>query len=283
RGIVWTSPVASAQVKSALLVAGIQASGETTLREPVLSRDHTERMLEAFGVPLRRAGATVRVAGGRPLRATRLAVPGDLSSAAFLLAAAATRPGGEVIVRDVGVNPTRTGFLEILTRMGADVRLGRERVEAGEPVADVTVRGGRLRGTNVQAAEIPALVDEIPILAVTALFADGETCIRGAGELRVKEVDRLAALEGELGRLGAAIRADGDALIIQGGRSLVGAAVSSRGDHRMAMSLAVAALQAAGETRIADVGCVETSFPGFADALRLVAPECGLRDSARHA
>lgn len=266
-GRSWRSPVASAQVKSAILLAGLQAAGETTVLEPGLSRDHTERMLSAFGAALERVEGGVRLRGGARLRAAEIRIPGDLSSAAFFLVAAAIRPGAELLVEGVGVNPTRTGILGVLERMGARVRRGQERVSGGEPVADLAVQGGRLGGVRVDPAEIPGLVDEIPALAVAAALAEGETVVAGAGELRVKEVDRLAALEGELGKLGAAIRVEGESLRIQGGRPLRGAPVSSRGDHRMAMSLAVAALAAAGETRIHDVGCVETSFPGFLEQL----------------
>jgi 3-phosphoshikimate 1-carboxyvinyltransferase len=278
RGIAWRSPVASAQVKSALLLAGFQAAGETSVSEPFLSRDHTERMLPAFGVPVQRDGSRVSISGGQRLRATSLRVPGDLSSAAFFLAAAAIDPAGEVEIRGVGVNPTRTGILGALERMGARIRRHDLRAEAGEPVADLGIRGGRLTGIRLRAAEIPALIDELPILAVAALFAEGETLIEGAAELRVKEVDRLAALEGELSRLGGEIRVEGDTLRIRGGRRLTGGTVESRGDHRMAMSLAVAALFAEGETTIRDVGCVDTSFPGFADALRSVTSAAALRE-----
>ena len=278
RGIAWTSPVASAQVKSAILLAGLQATGETSVREPVVSRDHTERMLQAFGVPVRRRETALTVTGGARLRAARLTVPADLSSAAFFLVAAAARPGAEVCLPGVGVNPTRTGLLEILERMGARVERARLREEGGEPVADLVVRGAGLRGTRVESDLVPRCIDEIPALAVAAVLAAGETVIEGAGELRVKEVDRLSALAGELGRLGAVVRVEGDGLRIQGGTSLRGGTVSSRGDHRMAMSLAVAGLFAAGETVVRDVACVETSFPGFAEALSSVAPGCELRE-----
>ena len=278
RGIGWESPVASAQVKSAILLAGIQAVGETSVGEPVLSRDHTERMLAAFGVSVRREGTRVALRGPARLRATSVAVPGDVSSAAFFLVAAAAQPGREVTLRGVGVNPTRTGLLEALEAMGARLEVRGERVEAGEPLADLHVRGATLRATRILPAQVPRLIDEIPILAVAAALADGETVIEGAGELRVKEVDRLAALCGELARLGVDIREEGDGLRIRGRRPLKGAAVSSRGDHRMAMGLAVAALSADGETVVQDVDCVETSFPGFADRLRALAPECGLRE-----
>ena len=278
RGIAWRSPVASAQLKSAILLAGLQAEGETSVTEPILSRDHTERMLTAFGVTPRREGATVTIAGGARLTAAALSIPGDLSSAAFFLAAAAVPGGGGVCVRDVGVNPTRTGILEVLEAMGARVRRDGRRVEAGEPVADLTVSGARLRGVEISADLIPRLVDEVPVLAVIAALADGETTITGAGELRVKEVDRLSAMAEEFGRLGATVAVTADSLRVQGGARLRGGVVSSRGDHRMAMSLAVAALFADGETTIREVACVDTSFPGFARLLVEVAPACGLAE-----
>jgi 3-phosphoshikimate 1-carboxyvinyltransferase len=283
RGIAWASPVASAQVKSAILLAGLQAEGETTVSEPSLSRDHTERMLAAFGAPPRRDGGAVTVGGGARLAAADIRVPGDPSSAAFFLVAAAARPGAEIRVRDVGVNPTRTGLLEALGLMGAEVRRERERAEAGEPVADLVVRGARLRGIALGGDLIPRLIDEVPALAVAAALADGETVIRGAAELRVKEVDRIAAIAEEFGRLGAAVSPTDEGLRIRGGAPLRGAAVSSRGDHRMAMSLAVAALFSDGETVIRDVACVDTSFPGFARLLGRVAPECGIREEGERA
>jgi 3-phosphoshikimate 1-carboxyvinyltransferase len=278
QGIAWQSPVASAQVKSAILLAGLQAWGETSVTEPALSRDHTERMLAAFGVPVRREGTRVSVPGRARLRATSVVVPGDVSSAAFFLGAVAARPGHEVTLHGVGINPTRTGILEAFEAMGARVQVAHPRIEAGEPVGDLSVRGAVLRGTRITARQIPGLIDEIPILAVAAALAEGETVIEGAGELRVKEVDRLAALAGELAKLGVDIREEGDGLRIRGGRPLRGATVSSRGDHRMAMSLAIAALAAEGETAVQDIACAETSFPGFADRLRRVAPDCGLRE-----
>jgi len=277
-GIAWESSVASAQVKSAILLAGLQATGETSVTEPMPSRDHTERMLAAFGVPVRHQGTTVTVPGGVRLNATMLSVPGDLSSAAFLLVAAAAHPDAEVVIRNVGVNPTRTGALDVLERMGARVVREHERIEAGEPVADLCVGGGPLRGTTIASRLVPRLIDEIPVLSVAAALADGETVISGAAELRVKEVDRLSALAGELSKMGARVTEERDGLRILGGRRLRGAAVSSRGDHRMAMSLAVAGLFAEGETRIQDVACVDTSFPGFARLLAAVAPGCGIHE-----
>jgi 3-phosphoshikimate 1-carboxyvinyltransferase len=280
RGIVWSSPVASAQVKSAILLAGLQATGETSVTEPMLSRDHTERMLSAFGLAPRRDGTSVTVPGGGRLTAADLTVPGDLSSAAFFLVGAAAGGGGELCIRGVGVNPTRTGLLDVLERMGAEVRHECPRLAAGEPVADLVVRGRRLRGVRVGAELIPRLIDEVPALAVAASLADGETVITGAAELRVKEVDRLSAVAEELSRMGVAISATQDGLRIQGDARLRGAVVSSRGDHRMAMSLAVAALFAEGETVIRDVACVNTSFPGFARLLADAAPACAIREEA---
>jgi 3-phosphoshikimate 1-carboxyvinyltransferase len=277
-GIAWDSPVASAQVKSAILLAGLQARGETSVTEPMPSRDHTERMLEAFGVVPRRWGTTVTVSGPARLRSACIRVPGDLSSAAFFLVAAAACPCGELMIQNVGVNPTRAGILEVLASMGGRLVRARERGEAGEPLADLCVQGGRLHGTTIGPDMIPRVLDEIPALAVAAALAEGETAFSGAGELRVKEVDRLSALAGELTKLGVPVTEERDGLHILGGRRLRGAVVSSRGDHRMAMSLAIAGLFAEGETRIQDVACVETSFPGFARLLAAVAPGCGIRE-----
>ena len=277
-GTAWTSPIASAQVKSAILFAGLQARGETSVTEPILSRDHTERMLVAFGVTPEREGTRVAVSGGSILRGTRLDIPGDLSSAAFFVVAGAARRGVDLRIEGVGVNPTRTGILDVLAAMGAPVGMERSREQGGEPVADLAVRGARLRGVRIGAGLIPRLLDEIPVLAVAAALGEGETVIEGAGELRVKEVDRLTAIRDELGRLGVTVTMTGDGLAVRGGARLRGAVVSSRGDHRMAMSLAVAALFCTGETTIRDVACVETSFPGFARLLSTLAPDCELRE-----
>jgi 3-phosphoshikimate 1-carboxyvinyltransferase len=277
-GITWTTPVASAQVKSAILLAGVQATGETRVTEPMLSRDHTERMLTAFGVAVGRRGSTVSVSGPARLRAAAVTVPGDLSSAAFFLVAAAASAGDGMLVHDVGVNPTRSGVLEVLEAMGATVIRTHPRTQAGEPLADLTVRGGRLRGAKIGAELMPRLLDEIPILAVAGALAEGETVISGAAELRVKEVDRLSAVAEELTKLGAQITEEREGLRIVGGRPLRGTVVKSRGDHRMAMALAIAGLFADGETRIEDVACVETSFPGFAALLAEAAPDCGIRE-----
>ncbi len=271
RGIAYTTPVASAQVKSAVLLAGLFAEGDTAVREPSLSRDHTERMLGAFGVAVARDGLTARVRGPAALRGASIRVPGDLSSAAYFLVAGALVPGSEVTVEAVGLNPTRTGILDILRMMGAPVEERDVRDEGGEPAGTVTVRSGRLRGTTVGGDLIPRAIDELPVVAVAACLADGETVIRDASELRVKESDRIGALARELGRLGAAIEPRPDGMVITGGRHFTGGRASSGGDHRIAMALAVAALCADGPVAIEDPECIQTSFPEFQSLLRQVA------------
>jgi 3-phosphoshikimate 1-carboxyvinyltransferase len=271
RGIAYATPVASAQVKSAILLAGLFAQGETSVTEPSQSRDHAERMLGAFGVPVTRAGLTTRLNGPAALRGTAVRVPGDISSAAYFLVAGALVPGSEVAVADVGINPTRTGVLDILRMMGACVEVRDERQAGGEPVGTVAVRAGPLRGVVIGGAVIPRAIDELPVLAVAACLAAGETVIRDAAELRVKESDRVAVLARELGRLGADIEPQPDGLVIAGGRRLHGGRVRSGGDHRIAMALAVAGLCADGPVIIEDSACVETSFPGFEAALRRAA------------
>lgn len=271
RGITCVTPVASAQVKSAILLAGLFADGETAVREPLLSRDHTERMLSAFGAPVEREGLIVRLRGPVTLRGTTLRIPGDLSSAAFFLVAAACVPGSEVIVEDIGLNPTRTGVLDVLRMMGAAVDVRDVHDESGEPAGTVTVRASRLRGTMIGGDLIPRVIDELPVIAVAACRAEGETVIRDAAELRVKESDRITALAGELGRLGAAIEVLPDGLAIMGPRRLRGGRASSGGDHRIAMALAVAGLCADAPIVIDDPACIDTSFPEFEATLRRVA------------
>jgi 3-phosphoshikimate 1-carboxyvinyltransferase len=267
-GIDWTLPVASAQVKSAVLLAGLRASGTTRVREPLPSRDHTERLLAHLGVPVGRQGNVIAVEGGRRLAAAPLALPGDVSSAAFLVVAALLVPGSDLLLRDVGVNPTRTGFLAILRRMGATIEVSGVEEVAGEPRATLRVRAGRLRGTRIGPAEVPASIDELPALCVAAALAEGETSLAGAGELRVKESDRLAALE-QLRLLGADVRPAADGLAIRGtaGRPLAAGRVDAGGDHRIAMAFAVAGLASDGGVEVADPDCVEVSFPGFFDRL----------------
>ncbi|MGI6307133.1 MAG: 3-phosphoshikimate 1-carboxyvinyltransferase [Dethiobacteria bacterium] len=263
--IRYRLPVASAQVKSALLLAGLYTRGRVELLEPAPSRDHTERMLSYLGGRIGR-GAKGEIILETPfkLAAKKLKIPGDLSSAAFFLVAAALAPRGELLLEEVGVNPTRTGILDILEKMGATVRVLNQREENGEPVADLFVQSGRtLKGVEISAHMIPRLVDEIPILAVAALFAAGETVIRGAGELRLKESDRLHALAMELRKMGAAIEELPDGLVIKGGEKINGAVCSSHGDHRIAMALAIASLFATGETIIQGIESVGVSFPDF--------------------
>ncbi len=263
RGARHVLEVASAQVKSAILLAGLFAEGETSVTEPERSRDHTERMLSGMGVPVKVDGLTVSVSAARP-RGGRVDVPGDISSGAFFLCGAAALPGSEVTVRGLGTNPTRTGLLDVLRAMGADVSLAAERVVAGEPRADVTVRARELRATEIRGAIIPRLIDELPVVMVMATQARGRTVIRDAKELRVKESDRLAAMGETLARAGAKIEHFDDGCAIEGPTRLRGVEVKTRLDHRIAMSMAIAQLLAGGEEVVLDdVACVATSFPSF--------------------
>ena len=261
-GIRYDQKVASAQVKTAVLLAGLQADGRTTVSEPELSRDHTERLLPAFGVRVERDGLAVSVEGGARLRATSLEVPGDASSAAFLLVAALVLPDSEVRVENVLLNPTRTAFLDVLRDMGADLETSVTGSEP-EPVGVITARSSRLRGTTVNPAVVPALIDEVPILAVAAAHAEGTFTLTGAAELRVKESDRLSALAEGLTRLGVSLEELPDGLVVHGGRPLTGTALRAHDDHRIAMSLAVAALTAAGTSEIEGADCASVSFPEF--------------------
>lgn len=274
-GVAHTLPVASAQVKTALLLAGLGAQGTTSVTEPRLSRDHTERMLAAAGIPVvRNGGAVSVVGGGRPAPGDRR-VPGDLSSAAFVLAAAVLIPGSDVLLENVGINPTRTGFLEVLTAMGADISIEAVDAWGGEPVGAIRVRSSALRGGHVGAPEAVSLIDELPILAVVATQAAGRTIIRGAGELRVKESDRIAAMAAGLSALGAEVETRPDGLVISGPTQLRTAEVDSCGDHRVAMSLAVGGLIAQGPVTIRGWDCVDTSFPGFVDTLEALQSGAG--------
>jgi 3-phosphoshikimate 1-carboxyvinyltransferase len=262
RAIRYEQKVASAQVKTAVLLAGLQAEGRTTVTEPELSRDHTERLLPAFGVTVLREGLAVSVEGGARLRATSFDVPGDASSAAFLLVAALVLPDSEASIDNVLLNPTRTAFLDVLREMGADLEV--EATGSGpEPVGRVTARSSRLRGTTVRPEVVPALIDEVPILAVAAAHAEGTFRLTGASELRVKESDRLAALAEGLTRMGVSLEELHDGLVVRGGRALQGATVRAHEDHRIAMSLAVAALTAQGTTEIEGADCASVSFPEF--------------------
>ncbi len=263
RGQRHVLEVASAQVKSALLLAGLMAEGETTVVEPAASRDHTERMLAEMGVPLRVSGLEVTVAPGRP-RGGSVDVPGDISSAAFFLCGAAALPGSAVTVRNVGLNPTRNGLLEVLEAMEASVTISGQRQSAGELRGNVTVKSANLRATEIGGAIIPRLIDELPILMVLATQAKGRTVIRDARELRVKESDRLAVMGEALSAAGARIELFEDGCAIEGPTRLHGVDVKTRMDHRIAMSMAVAQLFMDGDpVRLDDVACVATSFPSF--------------------
>ena len=268
RGATHRLEVASAQVKSAILLAGIAADGATTVEEPSPSRDHTERMLRAMGARIESIPGRVRLDPG-PIEAVDVAVPGDLSSAAFFLALAAAS-GGEAMVDEVGLNPGRTGFLDLLARMGAEVVVdpddGGTSAEV-EPRGRVTVRAEGLRAIDVTAVDVPRAIDELPLLAVVATRADGETRVTGADELRVKESDRIAAIVDGLASMGADIESLADGFVVRGPTPLAGSALDARGDHRIAMALAVAASLAAGPSTLAGAEWVDVSYPGFFDAL----------------
>ncbi len=263
-GIRYTLPVASAQVKSALLLAGLYAQGETEVIEPHPTRDYTERMLAAFGWPIVFSPGHAKLSGGHALRATDVEVPADFSSAAFFLVAASIVPGSELRLPAVGLNPRRTGLLQALRLMGADIRVEHERESGGEPVGDLLVRHAELRGIELPEALVPDMIDEFPALFIAAAVAKGRTVVRGAAELRVKESDRIASMANGLKALGARIEETPDGAIIDGG-ALSGGAIDSHGDHRIAMSFAVAGLVAGGEVAIADCANVATSFPGFTE------------------
>jgi 3-phosphoshikimate 1-carboxyvinyltransferase len=266
-GIRYEMPVASAQVKSAMLLAGLQAEGPTTVVEPSACRDHTERMLRAFGIGLKIDGGSVTVNPGGALKACGIQVPGDLSSAAFLIVAALITEDSEVVLRGVGINPTRTGVLDLLRQMGGALRVENTREIGGEPVADIVACSSSLKGIEIDPSWVPKTIDEFPILAVAAACAEGETVVRGAAELRVKESDRIATMAAELTRMGAEVEERPDGMVIRGGRPLAGAVCASHGDHRVAMALAVAGLVASGETRVTGSECIETSYPGFERSL----------------
>lgn len=276
-------PVASAQLKSALLLAALSADGTTRITEPARSRDHTERLLPQFGAAVVVGNDGISLTGPQRLRGAEIEIPGDLSSAAFLLVAAiivgtsATgAAGGAIRLPSVGVNPTRTGLLRLLAAMGAKIETEQPREVSGEPVADLIGKPAALRGVTAAGSEIVAMIDEFPILCVAAAVAKGETLVRDAGELRVKESDRIAVMGEELRKLGVGIEELSDGVRIEGGAPLRGAVCNSHGDHRIAMALAVAGLAARGETVVEDVQCIETSFPGFVEAFRRTGAEMTL-------
>jgi 3-phosphoshikimate 1-carboxyvinyltransferase len=267
----YAMPVASAQVKSAVLLAGLFAEGETVVEEPAPTRDHTERLLSAMGVDVRREGPAVGLSPPERLEPLEIIVPGDISAAAFWLAAAAAHPDAELHIRGAGINQTRSGVLDALRAMGGDIDIGEERLAGEEPVADITVRSSRLQGTEIAGDLIPRLIDEIPALAVAACFAEGRTTFRDAEELFVKESNRAAAIVRELRKLGARVEELPDGLAIEGTGALNGAAVSGGGDHRVTMALAIAGMLANGETVIEDGESVDVSYPAFWDEVHTVA------------
>lgn len=275
--IEWALPVASAQAKSAILLAGLFAEGTTLVHEPAPSRDHTERMLGSFGAEVIVKGLSVAVIGPACLKGTKIVIPGDPSSAAFFLCAAAALPGSEVTAIGISVNPTRNGYLEILKRMCGEVTVHNERIQGGEPVADVTVRTSKLKGTTIAGELIPSAIDELPVLAAIATVAEGTTFIRNAQELRVKESDRIATMVSELRKLGAKVEELADGMVIQGGSKLIGAEVDSHGDHRVAMALTVAGLLAKGETVVHNADCIAISFPQFPQVLASLGAEVELK------
>jgi 3-phosphoshikimate 1-carboxyvinyltransferase len=269
RAIDYTLPVASAQVKSAVLLAGLQATGRTRVTEPAPSRDHTERMLRAFGAEVRQQAATITIEGGQPLRGTQVSVPADFSSAAFFLVAGCLAAERGLVLRNVGVNPTRTGLMDLLVRMGGDIRVlprGNGKVAANaEPSADIEIHRSVLKGIEVPEALVPLSIDEFPVFFIAAACAQGETVLRGAAELRVKESDRLATMAHGLTTLGVENELYPDGIRIRGGSGFQGGTVDSHGDHRVAMSFAVASLRAHAAIEILDVANVATSFPGFVE------------------
>lgn len=268
KGIELESPVASAQVKSSVLLAGLFADGDTCFTEPSLSRDHTERMLRAFGADLKREEPVVTLHPGSALKGRPVEVPGDISSAAFFIVGAVITPESELRIENVGVNPTRTGLLDALSAMGADVSLEDGHDASGEPVATVVARHSQLKGTRFGGSLVPRMIDEIPALSLAAAFAEGETVIEDAGELRVKESDRISAISEALRAFGARIHPQVEGLIIEGGAPLSAATANSLGDHRIAMMSAIAAASVDGESTVLDTSCVNTSFPGFYDLLQ---------------
>lgn len=272
-GISYATPVASAQVKSAILLAGLYADSPTQVTEPLPSRNHTELMLKGFGANLVSKGKTALLRPGFPLFGQKIEVPGDISSAAYFLAAGLLVPGSEILVKNVGINPTRSGILSVIRSMGGRLEILNERLCAGEPVADLFVSFSPLHGTVIEGELIPALIDELPMIAVMAAFAQGTTVIRDAAELKVKESDRIATTTAGLKAMGADVTPTPDGMIICGGRTLHGASVSSFEDHRIAMSFAVAAMAAEGTTVIENGDCVRISYPGFYNDLALLASD----------
>ncbi len=279
--IRYELPVASAQVKSAVLLAGMFCEGVTTAVQPADTRDHTERMFESFGVKVSRERQAISLAGGQVPQARDFRVPGDISSAAFWVVAAAAIPGSHLVIENVGLNPTRTAVLDVIGRMGAKITRTPRSTDDGEPIGDIEIRGAELSGTELLRAEIPNLIDEIPVIAVAAALGKGKTVIRNAKELRVKETDRIATVVGNLRAMGGRIEEFEDGMEITGGAPLQAAVLESHGDHRIAMAFAIAGLFAEGETVIRNTACVNTSYPGF--SRQLAAAVAGSADAADYA
>lgn len=266
-GITYELPIASAQVKSAILLAGLQAEGETVVVEPVKTRDHTERMIKQFGGQVERKEDAVKVTGGQMLKGTEIKVPGDISSAAFFLVAGAVIPDSDLILRNVGLNPTRTGIIDVLKSMGADFSIDPYEGESAEPAGDIRIKYSKLKGTIIEGDLIPRLIDEIPVIALLATQAEGKTVIKDAGELKVKETNRIDTVVNELKKIGVDIEATEDGMIIQGQQSLDGGTVSAHGDHRIGMMLSIAALLCKRDVILEQSEAVAVSYPGFFDDL----------------
>lgn len=271
-GISYNTPVASAQVKSSILLAGLYAEGQTKVTEPAKSRNHTELMLRGFGADLETEGLTTTIRPGRALQGQTITIPGDISSAAYFIAAALLVPGSEVLLKNVGTNPTRDGILRVAEAMGAKIERLNETVSGGEPSADLLVRSASLHGTTIEGSIIPTLIDELPVIVIMAAAAEGRTIIRDAAELKVKESDRIKVMTENLKKMGADITATDDGFIINGGKPLHGAFIDPALDHRVAMSFAVAALIAEGPTEIDSADCVKISYPTFFRDLNSLRP-----------
>ncbi len=263
KGIHYDSPVASAQVKSCVLLAGLYADGETSVTEPYVSRNHTELMLNAFGGSCTTLGTTATVTSDPVLTGQKIVVPGDISSAAYFLVAGLITEGAEITIKNVGINPTRDGIIDVIKMMGGDMTFANVNADSGEPTADITVKTSSLKGCVIEGDIIPKLIDEIPVIAILACFAEGETVIKDAAELKVKESNRIDVMVNNLSAMGADITGTDDGMIIRGGKPLHGAVIHSRKDHRIAMSFAIAAMCAEGETEILDADCVNISYPDF--------------------
>lgn len=263
KGIHYDSPVASAQVKSCVLLAGLYADGETSVTEPYVSRNHTELMLNAFGGSCTTLGTTATVTSDPVLTGQKIVVPGDISSAAYFLVAGLITENSEITIKNVGINPTRDGIIDVIKMMGGDITFANVNADSGEPTADITVKTSRLKGCVIEGDIIPKLIDEIPVIAILACFAEGETVIKDAAELKVKESNRIDVMVNNLSAMGADITGTDDGMIIRGGKPLHSAVIHSKKDHRIAMSFAVAAMCAEGETEILDADCVNISYPDF--------------------